>query len=119
MPRPPESLLPLSTDTFMILLALVGEPRHGYAIMRDVATRSDGAIQLQTGALYRAIKRLLAEGAIEECDAPAAEDATDPRRRYYRTTAFGRAVLSADADRMARLVRAVRLTTAGKRPRLA
>ena len=119
MTSSPETLLPLTTDTLMILLAVAAEPRHGYAIMQDVAARSGGVIQLQTGALYRAIKRLLTDGAIEQCGAPAGEDVTDPRRRYYRTTAFGRAVLSAEADRMARLVRAVRLTTAGKRPRLA
>jgi len=115
----PESLLPLSADTMAILLAVASAPQHGYGIIQDVAERSDGALRLQTGALYRSIKRMLADGVIEECEAPRTVAQADPRRRYYRATAFGRAVLVAEADRMARLVRAVRLTTAGKRPRLA
>jgi hypothetical protein len=32
----PEDLLPLTPATFHILLALVGQERHGYSIMREV-----------------------------------------------------------------------------------
>lgn len=119
MPRQPRELLPLKTDVVLVLLALAGAPRHGYAIMREVAERSSGDVVLQAGALYRHLKRMLAEGLIEEVSAPAGTAGRDPRRRYYRVTAFGRAVLDAEVDRMSTLVRAARLTAAGKRPRLA
>ncbi|HEX5436435.1 MAG TPA: helix-turn-helix transcriptional regulator [Gemmatimonadaceae bacterium] len=115
----PAALLPLSRDALVILLALGDQPRHGYGIMRDVEARSQGEVILQTGALYRALKRLLAEGLIEECHAPSEADSADARRRYYRRTRFGAAVLDAEVERMARLVRAARRAAVGKRPRLA
>jgi DNA-binding PadR family transcriptional regulator len=113
-----ESFLPLATDTLLILLALAATPLHGYGIIRDVEARSDGETLLQTGALYRTLRRLLRDALIEECEAPAGEG-DDPRRRFYRPTRLGRAVVEAEVARMARLVRAARLTEAGKRPRLA
>jgi DNA-binding PadR family transcriptional regulator len=115
-PRP-ESFLPLSSDALLILLALAGRPLHGYGVIRDVEARSDGATVLQTGALYRMLRRLLRDALIEACDPPAGEGG-DPRRRFYRPTKLGRAVLEAEVARMARLVRAARLTESGKRPRL-
>ena len=117
-PRP-ESFLPLNTDTLMILLAVANEPRHGYGIIRDVEERSEGAILLQTGALYRNLKRLRLDGLIAEVDAPAGEPSDDTRRRYYTITTLGAAVLDAEVERMATLVRAARGVAAGRTPRLA
>lgn len=117
--RPPESMRPLKNDVLMILLAVADRPRHGYGIMRDVEDRSGGEVRLQTGALYRALRRMLDDGLLEECDAPPDVESADARRRYYRLTRFGAAVLTAEVDRMAKLVRAARLTALGKRPRLA
>jgi DNA-binding PadR family transcriptional regulator len=116
-PQRPESFLPLSGDALLILLALAGRPLHGYGVIRDVEARSDGATVLQTGALYRMLRRLLRDALIEECDAPVGEGA-DSRRRFYRLTKLGREVLDAEIARMARLVRAARLAESGKRPRL-
>lgn len=115
--RRPEAFLPLATDALVILLALASRPLHGYGIIRDVEERSEGQTILQTGALYRMLRRLLRDDLIESCDAPAGEG-DDPRRRFYRLTRRGRLVLDAEVERMARLVRAARLTDAGKRPRL-
>ena len=115
----PESFLPLKTDILLILLALGDGPAHGYGIIRDVEARSDGEVILQTGALYRALKRLLTDGLIIETAAPANADRDDSRRRYYRVTALGVAVRTAEVERMSRLVRAAKLTAMGKRPRLA
>jgi len=117
--RAPQPFLPLTQDVTLILLALSAGPRHGYGVMRDVEERSDGQLVLQAGALYRALKRLLADGLVAECPAPAGESTDDARRRYYQLTALGGRVLDAEIERMARLVRAARLTAAGKRPRLA
>jgi DNA-binding PadR family transcriptional regulator len=101
-----------------VLLALSTRALHGYGILRDVEVRSEGRVVLQTGALYRTLRHLLDDGLIEECPRPADAERDDERRRYYRPTALGRAVLDAEVQRMARLVRAARLTAEGKRPRL-
>jgi DNA-binding PadR family transcriptional regulator len=119
MARPsPDDYLPLSPDTLFVMLALAAEPLHGYGIIREVEHRSEGRVVLQTGALYRTLRRLLTDGLIEECDRPVDADSRDERRRYYQPTPFGRAVVDAEVDRMARLVRAARLAAGGKRPRL-
>lgn len=117
-PRP-ESFLPLNTDTLMILLAVANEPRHGYGIIRDVEERSDGRILLQTGALYRNLKRLRLDGLLSEVSAPPGDASDDQRRRYYAITRRGAAVLEAEVERMSMLVRAARVVAAGKTPRLA
>jgi DNA-binding PadR family transcriptional regulator len=86
-------------------------------IIRDVEARSAGETVLQTGALYRTLRRLLRDLLIETCDPPAA-GIGDERRIYYRLTRRGRLALDAEVDRMARLVRAARLTHAGKKASL-
>lgn len=112
--REAESLLPLPVATFHILLALVDGDRHGYAIIQEVDARTGGALTLSAGTLYRSIQRMLEQGLIVETrDRPAPED-DDERRRYYRLTAVGRRVASAEAERLSRLVavaRAHRLLT--------
>jgi DNA-binding PadR family transcriptional regulator len=117
-PGDPADYLPLPADTLLILLALAAQPRHGYGIIRDVEVRSDGRVVLQTGALYRTLRRLLRHGLIEECDRPADSESSDERRRYYQPTPFGRTVMEADVERMSRLVRAARLTAQGRKARL-
>jgi DNA-binding PadR family transcriptional regulator len=112
-----DDLLPLANDAVLILLVLADRPLHGYGIIRDVEERSAGRTVLQAGALYRTLRRMLRDDLLEECDAP--DDAGGgPRRRCYRLTRRGRLVLAAEVERMARLVRAARLTIAGRRPRL-
>jgi PadR family transcriptional regulator PadR len=107
----------MPTDALLVLLALAARPLHGYGIIRDVEERSDGQTVLQTGALYRTLRRLMRDRLIEPCDPPAGEGG-DPRRRFYRITRTGRQEMDAEIARMARLVRAARLTDAGKRPKL-
>ena len=103
-----DSLLPLPPATFHILLAVAGEDRHGYAIIQDVAVRTDGELKLSAGTLYRSIQRMLEQGLIEETrDRPAPEE-DDERRRYYRITALGTAVAKAEARRLTQLVRMAR-----------
>ena len=119
MPHPdPAGFLPLKTDAAFVMMALDARPLHGYAIIGDVAERSSGEVQLQTGALYRTLRRLLADGLIIECDRPAGDASVDERRRYYRTTPLGRSVLAADLARMTKLVKAAHASRTRK-PRLA
>ena len=101
-------LLPLQPATFHILVALADEDRHGYAIIQDVASRTDGAIKLSPGTLYRSMQRMLEDGLIVETDERPAPDDDDERRRYYRLTRFGEAVARAETARLADLVRLAR-----------
>lgn len=93
-------LLPLTPIVFQVLLALADGDRHGYGIIQEVARRTDGLMTLRTGTLYTVLKRLLDLDLIEESDARPAPDEDDERRRYYRVTAFGRAVMKAEAQRL-------------------
>ena len=103
-----DSLLPLPPATFHILLAVAEEDRHGYAIIQDVAMRTDGELKLSAGTLYRSIQRMLEQGLITETrERPAPED-DDERRRYYRITALGTVVAKAEARRLTQLVRMAR-----------
>ena len=98
--RDPRTLLPLTPLAFQVLLALADRPRHGYDIIREVDTRTDGLIRLRSGSLYTLLQRLLDEALIEESpDRPDPEE-DDERRRYYRVTDLGRKVLAAEARRL-------------------
>ena len=109
MPAPdPESALPLTPATFHILLALVDDERHGYAIMQEVAVRTEGSMKLGPGTLYGSLKRLLEQGMVEESDERADPALDDERRRYYRITKYGLAVARAEARRLDAMVRAAR-----------
>jgi DNA-binding PadR family transcriptional regulator len=111
----PESFLPLPRDTFQILVSLADRDRHGYSVMKDVFERTDGALRLSPSSLYASIRRLLEKELIEElADRPDPEH-DDERRRYYRLTRLGRAVATAEAGRLERLL--IDARTAGLLPR--
>ena len=107
-PREVEGLLPLQPAAFHILLALADGERHGYAIIQEVASRTDGEVQLSAGTLYRTIGRLLEAGLLEESRRRPSPDEDDERRRYYLLTELGAATARAEANRLARLVRLAR-----------
>ncbi len=102
----PERHLPLTPAVFHILLALAGEDRHGYSIMREVAASTEGQLRLGPGTLYRSIKQMLALGLIAESGERPDPALDDERRRYYHLTDEGRRVARAEAERLERLVRA-------------
>lgn len=95
-----EEFLPLTGVAFEILLALAGGDRHGYAILQEVERRTEGAIKLYPGTLYRALARLVDDGLIEEVEGPRDPD-DDARRRYYALTPLGHRVAAAEASRLA------------------
>jgi DNA-binding PadR family transcriptional regulator len=97
-----EALLPLAPAFLHILIALGDGERHGYSIMQDVAERTAGRVKMSPGTLYGSIKRMLAEGLIEELTTGAA--GADERRRFYRITRFGRRVALAEAARLKSLL---------------
>ncbi len=100
----PESFLPLPQATFHILLALIDEDRHGYAIILDIETRTGGKLRLSAGTLYRSIQRMAEQDLIVETDERPAAEFDDERRRYYRVTGLGRRAAKAEADRLLQLV---------------
>ena len=105
-----ESLLPLPTAVFHILIALADRDRHGYSIMQDVSARTGGKVQLSAGTLYSSIRRMLEQGLIEELADSPDPSSSDERRRYYRLTRFGRRAAAAEVERLKALVRQARAT---------
>lgn len=104
----PESLLPLPSATFHILMALAAGDRHGYAIIQEVARRTNNRLRLGPATLYRSLQRMLEQGLIiETADRPNPER-DDERRRYYRITRFGESVARAEARRLAELLKLAR-----------
>ena len=82
---------PLTPAMFHVLLALADGEKHGYAILKEVARRTGGKVQLSAGTLYGIIKRLNAEAWIVESNKRPVAGLDDERRRYYRLTEAGKA----------------------------
>jgi DNA-binding PadR family transcriptional regulator len=104
----PANLIPLPSATFQILLAVADVDRHGYGIIVDIETRTNGQLRLSPGTLYRSIQRMVEQGLLIETDERPAPELDDERRRYYRITEFGRQVAEAEARRMSQLVEQAR-----------
>jgi DNA-binding PadR family transcriptional regulator len=100
----PEEFLPLAPAAFHILLSLGEGERHGYALKREMARRTENALNPGPGTLYGTIQKLLDQGLIEESDERPDAHLDDERRRYYRITPQGRGVAQAEAARMRALV---------------
>jgi len=100
----------LSLASLHILVAVADRERHGYAIMQDIAARTDGALRLGPATLYGSIKRLLNDGLIDELDERPDPENDDVRRRYYRLTPLGRKVAREETARLAKLVKQARAT---------
>lgn len=111
------AFLPLSPATLHILLALAGEDLHGYGIMQEVLRQSEGRYKLGPGTLYDNLQRLMEQRLVQQAARRSEND--DPRRRYYRLTALGRAVLSAEVARLEGVIREARAHVATARPRRA
>ena len=93
--------IPLTEPVLLLLLSLADQPRHGYSILKDVATMSGGRVQLSTGTLYGALQRLLNQGWIERFE----ENESTRDRRTYRLTSRGRRNLQAEVERMRHLTK--------------
>lgn len=111
MPRAlePERLLPLTPAVLHILLALADGERHGYGIMKQVEADTEGRVRMGPGTLYGTIKRMLADRLVAESSERPDPALDDERRRYYALTDLGRAVLKAEVQRLAEVIRVARL----------
>jgi DNA-binding PadR family transcriptional regulator len=99
-----EPLTPLTPAVFYILLALATGEKHGYEIMKQVKQDSSGQVKMGTGTLYGSLKRMLADGLIEEAGERPDPALDDERRRYYRLTELGRRAFAAELQRYAEVV---------------
>ncbi len=100
--------LPLTEATYFILLSLAPEPKHGYAIMKDVQELSQGRINFSTGTLYGAIKRLLEQNWIQRMD-ETVSDNNGQLRKAYALTELGHRILRAEVERLTALVQVASL----------
>jgi DNA-binding PadR family transcriptional regulator len=100
LPNEVMRLLPLTPAVFFILFALADGDKHGYAIMQETSKLSEGRFRMGPGTLYTTIQRLLELCLIEEV-----WDSTESRRRYYRLTRQGRALLDLEINRMGAVLR--------------
>ena len=98
------SHLPLKPVDFVLLLALSEGEAHGYGLVQEIAERTDGAIRLEPGNLYRVIRRLVDDGLVVETERRPAPDLDDERRRYYRLTSLGARVVRLEAHRLRALL---------------
>ena len=103
-----DALSPLQPTSFHILLSLADEDRHGYAIIQDIARRTNGEIKLSAGTLYRSIQRLQEQGLIIETRTRPAPEEDDERRRYYSITVMGKAAAQAEVRRLHSLLKMAR-----------
>ena len=96
----PEKLLPLTPAVFNILLALADGERHGYSIMQEISSQTQGRLRIGPTTLYRSIKHMLEDGLIIELDERPDPALDDERRRYYRLTNLGQRVAAAEIRRL-------------------
>jgi DNA-binding PadR family transcriptional regulator len=90
-----------SEAVLLILLSLGERPRHGYALMKDIESLSDGRVCLSTGTLYGALRRLLEDQWIQRFE----QADTSREKQAYRLTLEGRKQLQLELDRMRQLTR--------------
>ncbi len=100
----------VSEPVLLILLSLAEQPRHGYAILQDTERMSEGRVQLSTGTLYGALRRLLEDKWIERFK----EQDSSRGRQAYRLTAQGRRNLQMEVARLKHLTRVATLRVARK-----
>jgi DNA-binding PadR family transcriptional regulator len=92
---------PLSEPVLLILISLASAPSHGYALIKDIESLSQGRVRLSTGTLYGALRRLLEDRWIERF----AQQDTSREKQAYRLTAGGRRQLQAELARMKQVTR--------------
>lgn len=96
MPRP------LKTMELLVLAVLTDGPLHGYGLTRELEDRTDGALRVRPGNLYRVLDRLRHQGLLGEVEPPAAPLQGAERGRGFELTPAGRARLDAETTLLSR-----------------
>jgi len=102
MEQKPKS--PLTPAVLHILLALSTQDRHGYGIMKQVESDSNGKVSMGPGTLYGSLGRMMKAGLIHESDKKIDPDMDDERRVYYKITGLGEKALAAELERYREVV---------------
>jgi DNA-binding PadR family transcriptional regulator len=106
-PREISRLIPLTPAVFYVLLSLSSGSKHGYLVMQETRSLSEGGFTMGPATLYSTIQRLLELDLIIETDG---DMDLDSRRRYYRLSDLGFRLLEAEVKRMGSVLqRATRL----------
>ncbi len=93
-------------QTFLVMTALADGPRHGYALIEEIAELSAGRLTLRPGSLYATLERLTGEGLVQvECE----EVVSGRLRRYFTLTDMGARRLSERATQLAEASREARI----------
>ena len=100
----PRSFIPLRPVEFLVLVSLAEQDQHGYALTQAIAERTDGALRLEPGNLYKVLKRLVSDGLIEAAAHREVAELDQERRRYYRLTKLGAQVAALEAERLQTLL---------------
>ena len=93
------SITPLTPAVLHILLALSTQERHGYGIMKQVETDSQGKVKMGPGTLYGSLRRMIDAGLIRESNKKVDPKMDDERRVYYKITGLGQKALAAELER--------------------
>src|SRR3954470_18949702 len=91
----------ISEPVLFILTSLAEQPRHGYALLKDIELLSGNRVRLSTGTLYGALHRLLEEGWIERWE----QDDVSRDKQAYRLTKKGRKRLQSELERLEHITR--------------
>ena len=100
---------PLAPRDLLVLAVLADGPQHGYGIIKAVEERSSHDVLLDPANLYRSLRRMQADGWIDETHRSGGDD----RRRTYRITPRGRSILTNEVTRLETLLRGLRPSLAG------
>ncbi|MBN2312456.1 MAG: helix-turn-helix transcriptional regulator [Sedimentisphaerales bacterium] len=95
---------PLTPAVLHILLALSTEERHGYGIMKQVESDSQGKVKMGPGTLYGSLSRMMEAGLIRESEKKIDPKMDDERRIYYSITGFGQKTLASELERYREVV---------------
>ena len=98
----PNEVRRLTEPVLLILMSLADQPRHGYALMKDIESLSQGRVRLSTGTLYGALHRLLEDRSIERFE----QEDRSREKQAYRLTVAGRRQLEMELERLRQLTRA-------------
>lgn len=99
-----KTFTPLTPAVLYILIALSGGEKHGYGIMKQVESDSEGKVSMGNGTLYGSLKRMLDAGLVAEGNKKVDPEMDDQRRVYYKITGMGKKALAAELERYERVV---------------
>lgn len=109
----PMSSRELREPVFWILTTLTQGRQHGYGIIQQVTSLSDGTVKLPVATLYASLERLEHEGLVSN---DGDEIIGGRLRRYFALTSLGEKRLIAEADRLETKVRTARTQLAKRAP---